>query len=157
MNIEFTYGEFIGGSFLGKNEQPAFTGAEFFSSKNFLKEIEDCKDRGTNMTIVIPTFVSQSWSETEKAVADALAKKFNDAYYLVDMYDTYCVVYLWDEKANSSMLMKVPYTCEIKDGAYNVTFGDAVRVHVTYEDMKAQSTPAATQSAEKSAASAPKD
>jgi hypothetical protein len=142
-NLEFTYGEFIGVSVLGKDEKPAFAGAEFFSSKDFLKGINDCTTkRGTNMTIAIPSFVQQSWNETEKAVADALEKKFNDGFYLVDMYDTYCVVYLWDEKANSSMLMKVPYTCEIKDGNYNVTFGDPVRVHVTYEDMKTQETPA---------------
>jgi hypothetical protein len=157
VNLEFTYGKFIGVSVLGKDEKPAFAGAQFFDSQNFLKEIKDCTNRGTNMTIVIPNFVSQSWSETERAVADALAKKFNDGYYLVDMYDTYCIVYLWDEKANSSTLMKVPYTCEIKDGTYNVTFGDAIRVHVTYEDMKAQATPvAATQAAAQTAASAPK-
>ena len=157
MNLEFTYGKFIGVSVLGKDEKPAFAGAQFFDSQNFLKEIKDCTNRGTNMTIVIPSFVSQSWNETERAVADALAKKFNDGYYLVDMYDTYCIVYLWDEKANSSTLMKIPYTCEIKDGNYNVTFGDATRVHVTYEDMKAQETPvAATQAAAQTAASAPK-
>jgi hypothetical protein len=157
MNLEFTYGKFIGVSVLGKDEKPAFAGAQFFNSQNFLKEIKDCTNRGTNMTIVIPNFVSQSWSETERAVADALAKKFNDGYYLVDMYDTYCIVYLWDEKANSSMLMKVPYTCEIKDGTYNVTFGDAIRVHVTYEDMKAQATPdAVTQTADQTAANASK-
>jgi hypothetical protein len=141
VNLEFTYGQFIGVSVLGKDEKPAFAGAQFFNSKDFLKEIKDCTNRGTNMTIAIPSFVQQSWNETEKAVADALEKKFNRWFYLVDMYDTYCVVYLWDEKANSSMLMKVPYTCEIKDGNYNVTFGDPVRVHVTYEDMKAQETP----------------
>lgn len=157
VNLEFTYGKFIGVSVLGKDEKPAFAGAQFFDSQNFLKEIKDCTNRGTNMTIVIPSFVSQSWNETERAVADALAKKFNDGYYLVDMYDTYCIVYLWDEKANSSTLMKIPYTCEIKDGNYNVTFGDATRVHVTYEDMKAQETPvAATQAAAQTAASAPK-
>ena len=156
MNLEFTYGKFIGVSVLGKDEKPAFAGAQFFDSQNFLKEIKDCTNRGTNMTIVIPSFVSQSWNETERAVADALAKKFNDGYYLVDMYDTYCIVYLWDERANSSTLMKIPYTCEIKDGNYNVTFGDATRVHVTYEDMKAQETPvAATQAAAQKATTMP--
>ena len=142
-NLEFTYGQFIGVSVLGKDEKPAFTGAQFFNSKDFLKEIEDCTNRGTKMNIAIPSFVQQSWNEIQKAVAEALEKKFVDGFYLVDMYDTFCVIYLWDAEANTAMLMKVPYTCEIKDGNYNVTFGDPVRVHVTYEDMKAQTAPIA--------------
>lgn len=137
-SLEFTEGQFIGVSVLGKDENPAFPGAQFFNSTKFKEEIEtNCTNRGTKMNVTIPSFVKQSWSETYKAVAEALEQKFVDGCYLVDIYDEYCIAYIYDAATNDATLNRIPYTCEIKDGKYNVQFGDAVRVHVTYEDMKA--------------------
>jgi hypothetical protein len=137
-SLEFTEGQFIGVSVLGKDENPAFPGAQFFNSTKFKEEIEtNCTNRGTKMNVTIPSFVKQSWSETYKAVAEALEQKFVDGCYLVDIYDEYCIAYIYDAATNDATLNRIPYTCEIKDGKYNVQFGDAVRVHVTYEDMRA--------------------
>jgi len=43
-NIEFTEGSFIGVSVLGKDQQPAFTGSEFFSCDEFTKKMEILKN-----------------------------------------------------------------------------------------------------------------
>jgi hypothetical protein len=136
-NIEFTSGEFIGVSVLGKDEKPAFPNAQFFSLEKFATIKESCTNRGTKMTITIPSFMEQSWSETQRAVAKALDEKFVNGCYLIDMYDGYCVAYIAVDE-HSSYLAKIPYTCTIEDKDYKVTLGEPTKVHVKYEEMAAQ-------------------
>lgn len=83
LNIEFTAGQFIGVSVLGKDQEPAFTGSRFFDVKEFNKQFERvkeyCETRGEQMNVIIPTFVEQSWGEKQKNVMDALDAKYGES------------------------------------------------------------------------------
>jgi hypothetical protein len=83
LNIEFTAGQFIGVSVLGKDQEPAFTGSTFFDVKEFNKQFERvkeyCETRGEQMNVIIPTFVEQSWGEKQKYVMDALDAKYGES------------------------------------------------------------------------------
>jgi len=142
-NIEFTDGQFIGVSVLGKSQDPAFTGSAFFDVKEFNKQFEQikeyCDTRGETMNVIIPTFVEQSWGEKQKYVVDALDAAHGQANtWLIDMYDDFCVYYLYNEQENKVQLMKSTYTCEVKEGGCEVTLGDPIPVRVVYEDMSSQ-------------------
>ena len=64
-NIEFTEGQFIGVSVLGKDQEPAFAGSAFFNVVEFNEQLSKIKEycdntRGETMNVTIPTFVEQS-------------------------------------------------------------------------------------------------
>lgn len=145
-NLEYLDGKFIGVSVLSKDQQPAFTGSEFFSTNEFNERIEKikeyCDTRGQDdMKITIPAFVEQSWSEKQNAVISELSKKYNDNVWVIDMYDAYCVYYVWDEQEKRSQLMRCDYTCEAIEGGNKVTFGEPEKVRVTYEKMSTSTEP----------------
>lgn len=139
-NIEFTDGQFIGVSVLGKNQDPAFTGSTFFNAAEFnqrLQEIKEyCDTRGETMNVTIPTFVEQSWGEKQRFVSEALAEKHGEMnIWLIDMYDEFCIFYLFDEKESKVQMMKSTYVCNVIEGGCEVTLGEPVPVRVVYEEM----------------------
>ncbi|MFA6377606.1 MAG: hypothetical protein WCW63_03165 [Acholeplasmataceae bacterium] len=140
LNLEFVSGEFIGVSVLGKDEQPAFTGSEFFSNE-FVKKFEQikgyCENRGGKMDLRIPTFVEQSWNEVQKEVSVQLYEKYGyDFFYIQDMYNDYCVAYMWDTEKEVPYLVKITYLVVTDDQEIQVDLGEPVPVRVVYEEIK---------------------
>ena len=142
-NIEFTAGSFVGVSVLGKNQKPAFTGSGFFSCdefeskmqilKNYCASQADEKQSGGE-SMNLQEFMTLSWGEISTKVNDAICDEYHrDAYtYVVDMYENYAIARFYYYVESGSRLMKINYTC---DEQGNVTLGDIVEVHVTYEPV----------------------
>ena len=147
-NIEFTAGDFIGVSVLGKKQKPAFTGSAFFScderfeaKMNILREYcenamaNEEKNGGEKMNL--QEFMTLSWGEVSSKVESAICKEYqNDAYtYVVDMYPEYAIARFYYYVESNSKLMKIHYTC---DDNGNITLGDIKEVHVVYEEVEDQ-------------------
>lgn len=143
-NIEFTAGQFVGVSVLGKDQKPAFTGSEFFScDANFeakmkiLKDYCECQrdqsqDGGENMNL--QEFMKLTWGDISERVSEAIHSEYErDAYtYVVDMYDDSAIVRFYYYVEDKCRLMRVQYTCD-ENG--NVVLGAANEVHIVYEDI----------------------
>lgn len=147
-NIEFTAGDFIGVSVLGKKQKPAFTGSAFFNcderfeaKMNILREYcenamaNEEKNGGEKMNL--QEFMTLSWGEVSSKVESAICKEYqNDAYtYVVDMYPEYAIARFYYYVESNSKLMKIHYTC---DDNGNVILGDIKEVHVVYEEVEEQ-------------------
>lgn len=147
-NIEFTAGDFIGVSVLGKKQKPAFTGSAFFScderfeaKMNILREYcenamaNEGNNGGEKMNL--QEFMTLSWGEVSSKVESAICKEYqNDAYtYVVDMYPEYAIARFYYYVESNSKLMKIYYTC---DDNGNITLGDIKEVHVVYEEVEDQ-------------------
>lgn len=143
-NIEFTAGKFVGVSVLGNDQEPAFTGSEFFAYnaeferkmqilREYCESKEDPHIQGGN-TMNYSEFIKLSWGEAAELIMSAIAKAYqNDAYVnLIDMYDDSVIVqfYYFIEQANK--LMRVGY--EISDNG-DVKLGKVNEVRVVYEDI----------------------
>ena len=150
-DIEFTAGQFVGVSVLGKKQKPAFTGSGFFGcDENFeakmqtLREYcentnkENVKENGGDI-MDLNEFMTLSWGEISSKVDTAIAKEYeHDAYtYVVDMYADYAIARFWYYVEGCSKLMKINYTC---DAEGTVTLGNIVEVHVVYEEIKPATT-----------------
>lgn len=145
-NIEFTAGDFVGVSVLGKNQKPAFTGSEFFAyneqfESKMQKLREYCEKQPENEKqdggeiMDLKEFMTLSWGEISSKVGDAIYNEYKrDAYtYIVDMYDNYAIARFYYYVEEGSRLMKVNYTCD-ENG--NIVLGDIVEVHVVYEEIQ---------------------
>lgn len=145
-NIEFTAGKFVGVSVLGNDQQPAFTGSEFFaynaefeSKMKILREYCESKEdhaiQGGN-TMNYNEFIKLSWGEAAELVMSAVSKSYeNDAYVsLVDMFDDSIIAQFYYYIECKTKLMRVAY--EIADNG-DVKLGKVNEVRVVYEDIEA--------------------
>ena len=153
-NIEFTAGQFVGVSVLGKDQKPAFTGSAFFAcDENFeakmkiLREYCEGKDDqsqngGEDMNL--QEFMKLSWGDISNKVDEAICHEYcNDAYtYVVDMFEDCAIVRFYYYVEGSCKLMRVRYSCD-ENG--NVTLGDVNEVRITYEDVEVSPKPATTE------------
>lgn len=147
MNIEFLEGKFVGLSVLGDNETPAFTGSGFFSIKEDLELMAECKDKfdkflnllnnnGGNIEVfnsenffnaMKETFAKISMQEFQTKIYAALesAGKYG---WLVENTEDYAIVSTWNEEENRSMYIK--YSISLVDDA--IVLGECVEVKATY-------------------------
>ena len=143
-NIEFTAGDFIGVSVLGKDQKPAFAGSEFFSVneefenkiqvlRDYCEHREDHTDGGEIMNL--QEFMKLSWGDISAKVSTAIEKEYaNDAYtYIVDMYEDSAVARFYYYVGGDVKLMRVKYSLS-EDG--EVVLGSVNEVHVVYEDVE---------------------
>ena len=144
-NIEFTAGQFVGVSVLGKNQKPAFTGSAFFScNENFESKMKILKDYCEHRTddqsqnggekMNLKEFMELSWGDISTKVEAAIQKEYeNDAYcYLVDMYDDSAIMRFWYYMEQGAKLMRVKYSVS-EEGM--VSLGDVNEVVVSYVDV----------------------
>lgn len=142
-NIEFTEGSFIGVSVLGKDQQPAFTGSEFFSCDEFTKKMEIlrkyCEEHNSQNNqgdeeMNFQEFMKLSWGDISSKVDEALMNEYgNEAFTMIhDMFEDSAIVRWYSYIDGTAKLMRVKYTVD-ENG--NVTLGDVNEVHVTYEDV----------------------
>ena len=144
-NIEFTAGDFVGVSVLGKDQKPAFTGSAFFAcDENFeskmkiLREYCESKDDqsqngGEDMNL--QEFMKLSWGDISTKVDEAICSEYrNDAYtYVVDMFEDSAIVRFYYYVEDCCKLMRVRYTCN-ENG--DVTLGAINEVRMTYIDIE---------------------
>lgn len=127
--IHFTDGKFIGVSVLGKNQEPAFDGAQFFQT------LSPSVFRGKEMNLTIPMFVKLSWGEKGNLICKALNAEYGDKFfYIADVYDDSVVYTKINEEGNDYNLFKETYTIS-SDNATIVLNKDAVQVHASYEEI----------------------
>ena len=89
------------------------------------------------MDLRIPTFVEQSWNEVQKEVSVQLYEKYGyDFFYIQDMYNDYCVAYMWDTEKEVPYLVKITYLVVTNDQEIQVELGEPVPVRVVYEEIK---------------------
>lgn len=139
-NIEFTSGKFVGVSVLGSDQQPAFPGSAFFSvDTEFSKKMDLLKDylkhstEELSMEEQILNFVELSWGEKTKAIYKALDATYGVGNtFVIDIYDTSVVCYLWHEEASESELVRIDYS--LNDNG-DCTLGEAKKVRITYEEV----------------------
>lgn len=143
-NIEFTAGTFVGVSVLGSDQQPAFTGSEFFSYneefakkmellKNYCEHKNDQKSGGDEMNL--QEFMKLSWGDISSKVDEALMLEYGkEAYtYIIDMFEDSTIVRWYSYIDGTCKLMRVKYS--IDDNAV-VTLGEVNEVRIAYEDIK---------------------
>lgn len=144
-NIEFTAGKFVGVSVLGNDQQPAFTGSEFFaynaefeSKMKILREYCESKEDhaiqgGNKMNYT--EFIKLSWGEAAELVMSAICKAYeNDAFVgMVDMFDDSVICNFYYYVECKTKLMRVAY--EIADNG-DVKLGKVNEVRVVYEDVE---------------------
>ena len=146
-NIEFTAGDFVGVSVLGKNQKPAFTGSAFFEAneefENKMKLLHDycahkdaVNDSETNggESMNLEEFMKLSWGDISAKVDHAISREYaNDAYtYVVDMFEDSAIVRFYYYVGGDQKLMRVKYSCS-EDG--EVTLGSVNEVRIAYEDV----------------------
>lgn len=143
-NIEFTAGTFVGVSVLGEDQQPAFTGSEFFNyNEDFSKKMEilrnycerknDQVDNGGSQ-MNLQEFMKLSWGDISSKVDEALMQEYGAEAYtmIVDMFENCAIVRFYSYIDGSNKLMRVNYSC---DESGVITLGNVNEVHVVYEDV----------------------
>lgn len=145
-NIEFTAGDFIGVSVLGKKQKPAFTGSAFFScdekfetKMNILREYccaSASAINGGEKEMDLEKFMELSWGEISTKVHAAVRSEYSDeaSIYLIDMYDSYAIFSMFFYLEEKTRLIKIHYTC---DELGTVTLGEVTEVYVEYKDVPA--------------------
>lgn len=142
-NLEFTKGEIIGVSVLGKDQKPAFTGSTFFSNADFEEKMKLLKEYCDNSTIdnvvkgggeMNPDFMELSWGDISEKVASAIMREYeNDGYaILCDTFENHAVIclYYW---TGGKKYLDIHYSCT-ENG--EVTLGDVVEVRPTYVQVE---------------------
>ena len=144
-NIEFTAGDFVGVSVLGKDQKPAFTGSAFFAcDENFEAKMkilrEYCESKNDQSQIGgedmnLQEFMKLSWGDISTKVDEAICSEYrNDAYtYVVDMFEDSAIVRFYYYVEDCCKLMRVRYTCN-ENG--DVTLGAINEVRMTYIDIE---------------------
>ena len=149
-NIEFTKGNIIGVSVLGTNQQPAFTGSHFFTAQDDVNALIEDKfrifsaylrkknEQGGNKSIMANSnkdFVTLSWGEKGSKLSDALTSEYSkDAYtWIEDIYDDYIVADFYYKVEGVIKTFRIDYTM---DDSGNVSFGNIIEVHKTYEPIE---------------------
>lgn len=141
-NIEFTKGELIGVSVLGKNQKPAFTGSAFFEASDFQEKMQllinycqNNEERGTEMDATILNFVELSWGEKSQRIVEALEQRYGKyCVYPVDWFDNSVVCYIYYEALDKCILTRVYFN--VSEDAV-IELGDAEEVRVIYEKVEA--------------------
>lgn len=143
-NIEFTDGDFVGLSVLGKNQKPAFTGSSFFTyspsfeeKMNQIREYCESKQNNTNGAekMNLNEFIKLSWGEKAVKLEESVYAEYGaEAYtYIVDFYDDAIIVKFYYYATGDSKLFSIKYTAN-ENGEF--TLGDVVEVHATYEPVQ---------------------
>lgn len=81
----------------------------------------------------ILNFVELSWGEKTKSIYKALDATYGVGNtFVIDIYDTSVVCYLWHEEASESELVRIDYS--LNDNG-DCTLGEAKKVRITYEEV----------------------
>lgn len=165
-NIEFTDGKFVGVSVLGNDQEPAFTGSQFFTAEaqetleaklkllrdycsqaaqENLDQKEKTSNGGFSMQITnYSEFRKLTWGETATKLDETLTKEYgNEAYTSIeDREDGFVYVKFYSYLDGSVSLYRIQYSLA-DDGS--VQLGDRKPVHRTWEVIpeKAETSPAA--------------
>ena len=165
-NIEFTDGKFVGVSVLGNDQEPAFTGSQFFTAEaqetleaklkllrdycsqaaqENLDQKEKTSNGGFSMQITnYSEFRKLTWGETATKLDETLTKEYgNEAYTSIeDMEDGFVYVKFYSYLDGSVSLYRIQYSLA-DDGS--VQLGDRKPVRRTWEVIpeKAETSPAA--------------
>lgn len=165
-NIEFTDGKFVGVSVLGNDQEPAFTGSQFFTAEaqetleaklkllrdycsqaaqENLDQKEKTSNGGFSMQITnYSEFRKLTWGETATKLDETLTKEYgNEAYTSIeDIEDGFVYVKFYSYLDGSVSLYRIQYSLA-DDGS--VQLGDRKPVRRTWEVIpeKAETSPAA--------------
>ena len=165
-NIEFTDGKFVGVSVLGNDQEPAFTGSQFFTveaqetleaklkllrdycsqaAQENLDQKEKTSNGGFSMQITnYSEFRKLTWGETATKLDETLTKEYgNEAYTSIeDREDGFVYVKFYSYLDGSVSLYRIQYSLA-DDGS--VQLGDRKPVRRTWEVIpeKAETSPAA--------------
>ena len=165
-NIEFTDGKFVGVSVLGNDQEPAFTGSQFFTAEaqetleaklkllrdycsqaaqENLDQKEKTSNGGFSMQITnYSEFRKLTWGETATKLDETLTKEYgNEAYASIeDREDGFVYVKFYSYLDGSVSLYRIQYSLA-DDGS--VQLGDRKPVRRTWEVIpeKAETSPAA--------------
>ena len=165
-NIEFTDGKFVGVSVLGNDQEPAFTGSQFFTAEaqetleaklkllrdycsqaaqENLDQKEKTSNGGFSMQITnYSEFRKLTWGETATKLDETLTKEYgNEAYTSIeDREDGFVYVKFYSYLDGSVSLYRIQYSLA-DDGS--VQLGDRKPVRRTWEVIpeKAETSPAA--------------
>ena len=165
-NIEFTDGKFVGVSVLGNDQEPAFTGSQFFTTEaqetleaklkllrdycsqaaqENLDQKEKTSNGGFSMQITnYSEFRKLTWGETATKLDETLTKEYgNEAYTSIeDREDGFVYVKFYSYLDGSVSLYRIQYSLA-DDGS--VQLGDRKPVRRTWEVIpeKAETSPAA--------------
>lgn len=165
-NIEFTDGKFVGVSVLGNDQEPAFTGSQFFTAEaqetleaklkllrdycsqaaqENLDQKEKTSNGGFSMQITnYSEFRKLTWGETATKLDETLTKEYGHEAYtsIEDREDGFVYVKFYSYLDGSISLYRIQYSLA-DDGS--VQLGDRKPVHRTWEVIpeKAETSPAA--------------
>lgn len=165
-NIEFTDGKFVGVSVLGNDQEPAFTGSQFFTTEaqetleaklkllrdycsqaaqENLDQKEKTSNGGFSMQITnYSEFRKLTWGETATKLDETLTKEYGDEAYtsIEDMEDGFVYVKFYSYLDGSVSLYRIQYSLA-DDGS--VQLGDRKPVRRTWEVIPetAKTSPAA--------------
>ena len=165
-NIEFTDGKFVGVSVLGNDQEPAFTGSQFFTAEaqetleaklKLLREYcsqaaqenldqkEKTSNGGFSMQITnYSEFRKLTWGETATKLDETLTKEYGHEAYtsIEDMEDGFVYVRFYSYLDGSVSLYRIQYSLA-DDGS--VQLGDRKPVRRTWEVIpeQAETSPAA--------------
>ena len=165
-NIEFTDGKFVGVSVLGNDQEPAFTGSQFFTAEaqetleaklkllrdycsqaaqENLDQKEKTSNGGFSMQITnYSEFRKLTWGETATKLDETLTKEYGHEAYtsIEDMEDGFVYVKFYSYLDGSVSLYRIQYSLA-DDGS--VQLGDRKPVRRTWEVIpeQAETSPAA--------------
>lgn len=165
-NIEFTDGKFVGVSVLGNDQEPAFTGSQFFTAEaqetleaklkllrdycsqaaqENLDQKEKTSNGGFSMQITnYSEFRKLTWGETATKLDETLTKEYGHEAYtsIEDMEDGFVYVKFYSYLDGSVSLYRIQYSLA-DDGS--VQLGDRKPVRRTWEVIPepAETSPAA--------------
>lgn len=151
-NIEFTDGKFVGISVLGKDQEPAFTGSQFFAAndefeqkmkilrdyclnekqrQNLGQKEQETGDKVMKINSYID-FMKLSWGEISAKVGETIAKEYgNEAYTVIeDMDNEFAYVQFFSYIDGSNSTYRIAYS--VADNGL-VTLGAVSKVHRTWE------------------------
>ena len=145
-NIEFTAGSFIGVSVLGNDQEPAFSGSEFFSFTQDKLDLlrKYCENKNANsghngsekMNLV--EFMKLSWGDISVKVNEALSESYDNEYYwyIVDYFDDSVIVRWYSYYDGKQSLVRINYSVDAESGV--VTLGNVSEVRIEYVDAEPQ-------------------
>lgn len=163
-NIEFTDGKFVGVSVLGNDQEPAFTGSQFFTAEaqetleqklkllrdycsqaahENLDQKEKTSNGGFSMQITnYSEFRKLTWGETATKLDETLTKEYgNEAYTAIeDRDEEFVYVKFYSYLDGSVMLYRIQYSLA-DDGS--VQLGDRKQVRRSWEVIPEKTAPAA--------------
>lgn len=163
--LKFLEGNLVGLSVLGTNEQPAFTGSEFFKVGDdlkakfdmFIAHLTEKKERGMTMNPNLETiqkyaeFLSLSYTQKMQAAYDILLERYKDSavtVYVCEMADDRVVYEVYDW--NDDTLKTYRDAVEVADNTVTLsnTPVEVIKTYATQEELDAIAVSAAAANAE---------